>query len=424
MLTSTDKPIYDVEVEQAILYCLLHFPATREHLKDIGINDFYNKPHQDIFAHIRDNPELDVKVIPERIKADKHYIHALTATSLESSFDKYLTALKRYSARRKLKEIGHNIEVKAVEDREPLSVIDWAKGNLEKIDTGKRGLISTQQSEIDEQFIKYIEYENQKIIRTGFPTLDAEIGGLFGGTFTGIGGVPKCGKTTLMLNMAREACIQGKKVLVVSLEMSENDIQAKLVSRITGIDTRHLRGIAHKNDETAMRAIMNASAEIAEYNLYRIGRKGVSVADIDGEIDNLGGVDIVFIDYLQKLTPTNRKEAKYNQVTQLSNDCSMLALKYNIPIVFIASINRQHVGRNDGKPTINDFRDSGVIEYDVTAALLLYKNEDEGMTELNIAANRFGPSNHVMRLKFMPEKSMFGELDLQTTTPRRDVNGE
>lgn len=420
---SIDKPIYDLEVEQAILYCLLYFPATRDHVKEISITDFYNQPHRDIFTYIKENPRLDVKTVPEKFKKDKHYLNVLVATSLESSFDNYFTALKRYSARRRLKEIGYQVEIKAVEDREPLSVVDWAKGNLEKIEVGNRGLISTQQSKIDEQFIEYIEFENDRIIRTGFPTLDREIGGLFGGTFTAIGGVAKSGKTTLMLNMVRSACVQGKKVLLVSLEMSENDIQAKLVSRITGIDTRNLRGIAHKNDDNVMRAIMKASAEIAGYNLYRVGRKGVSVADIDNEIENLGGVDIVFIDYLQKLTPTNRKESKYNQVTQISNDCSILALKYDIPVVFVASINRQHIHRSDGRPSPNDFRDSGVVEFDVTSALLLYRNEGEDITELNIALNRYGPSQHVIRLKFMPEKSMFGELDLQSATPRRDING-
>ena len=414
MLINKDKIIYDLEIEQSVLYCLLHFPNTRESVKAIKVSDFYNSFHGRVFEYIKENPDLDVRTVPEKLKRDHQFTSIIANSSMQFNFLTYLEGLKRYSARRKLKRMGHDIQIKALEDRDPRSIIDWSMQGLPKIDTGKKSLISTQQSDIDEQFIKYIEFENEKIIRTGIPTLDREIGGLFGGTFTALGGVPKSGKTTLMLNMVQSACKQGKKVLLVSLEMSENDIQAKLVSRLTGIDTRHLRGIAHKNNEKSMQAIMNASAEIAGYDLYRIGRKGVSVLDIDQEIDNLGGVDIVFIDYLQKLTSANAKESRCNQVTQLSNGGSLLALKYDIPVVFVATINRQHVHRSDGRPTINDFRESGAIEYDVTAALLLYRDEDSEVTELNIAANRYGPSQHVVRLKFFPEKSMFGELDRRT----------
>jgi replicative DNA helicase len=206
--------------------------------------------------------------------------------------------------------------------------------------------------------------------------------------------------------------MQGKKVLLVSLEMSVTDIQAKLVSQITGISTSELRGITHTKDEAKIKKIIEASAEIAQYKLYRIGKKGVTVADIENEILNLGGVDAVFIDYMQKIKARNLSEARHIQVEQISNDLSMLALSQDIPVVAIAILNREHVHRSDGRPSLADFRGSGVIEYDVTSALLLHRNEDEDVTEMIIAANRYGggSGDSAIRFRFVPEKSRFYEI--------------
>jgi len=194
--------------------------------------------------------------------------------------------------------------------------------------------------------------------------------------------------------------------------MSVTDIQAKLVSQITGISTSELRGITHTKDEAKIKEIIEASAEIAQYKLYRIGKKGVTVTDIENEILNLGGVDAVYVDYLQKIKPSDPSAEGHVKIEQICNDLSMLALSQDIPIAFISILNRGSVQHSDGRPRLSDFKGSSAIEYTVTSALLLHRNEDEDLTEMIIAANRYGggSGDSAIRFRFVPEKSRFYEI--------------
>ncbi len=405
---------HDNDIEKTILYSLIWFRSVRKQISKIVEEDFYYDEHKKIFNHLA-----------EYVKADKDFdihtlkLHAQAKTAiaildmhvLETLWDEYLAKLKQVSATRKLEMIAYHTKTKILEKKSPAEIRKWLIDTVSEVDDSTGNIISSQQTEIDDEFMAYIETDTKNIIRSGFAKLDREIGGFFAGSFVAIGGLPKTGKTTMMMNMVRSACKQGKRVLLVSLEMGVTDIQAKLVSQITGISTSELRGITHTNDDDSIRRIMHASAEISEYKLYRIGRKGLSVADIENEIKNLGGVDIVFVDYLQKLKARNLTEARHSQIEQMSNDLSMLAISQNIPVVFIAILNREHVHRSDGRPSLSDFRGSGAVEYDVTSALLLHRNEEENVTEMIIAANRYGEGGgSAIKFKFEPEKSRFNEV--------------
>lgn len=205
------------------------------------------------------------------------------------------------------------------------------------------------------------------------------------------------------------------------------EVQTKLVSELTGISTKIIR--SGVSDTNLLQRIFNASSKIAEYRLYRMGNEGSTVVDIENEIKNLENVDVVFIDYLQKIKPLDSKRSRYEQVTQISRDLKIIATKFNIPVVSVASINRSFVDRNDKKPRLSDFRDSGNVEYDIDVALLLYRRaqfEDSPysgddlteeqkkanlkfnqISEVIIAKNRYGKSNISIDMQWQPEQSRF-----------------
>ncbi|GAI82460.1 unnamed protein product, partial [marine sediment metagenome] len=180
--------------------------------------------------------------------------------------------------------------------------------------------------------------------------------------------------------------------------MPYGEVTSKLVSELSGVSTTVIRG---KNIPIEiLQKILNCCSKISEYNLHYMGKEGPTVADIENELFILGGVDIVFVDYLQKILPSYGKCSRYEQITQISRDIKFLATKFNIPVIAVASINRAFVIRKSKRPQLSDFRDSGNVEYDIDVALLLYrksqfedvKEEEKQLAEIIIAKNRYGRS--------------------------------
>jgi replicative DNA helicase len=109
----------------------------------------------------------------------------------------------------------------------------------------------------------------------------------------------------------------------------------------------------------------------------------------------------VFIDYLQLLEADG--STLYERVTAISKQLKSLAMELDLPIVALAQLNRAAEHRG-GAPGLADLRDSGAIEQDADAVILL--SEDElGRLVMSVQKNRQGALG-----------SLTGELSRSTMT--------
>ena len=103
-----------------------------------------------------------------------------------------------------------------------------------------------------------------------------------------------------------------------------------------------------------------------------------------------------------------------------------MAKKLDIPVVLVASINRESIKRLDGRPQLSDFRDSGKIEFDLQCAFLLYRasqykqDADESEAELILAKNRQGYGNAIFEMEWEPEKAMFSRITKKERKTKHD----
>jgi len=410
----------DNGIERAILYCLLHSGQARESIGKIDEVDFEIVENRDLFlklqSHIKNCDIFDLLTVPGEIKTNKSFLDLFGQDNiLVSNFPVYLEGLKEYSARRKFEKIAYDITVMTQQGDNPLEIKSKAIKKIEEIDIRLDKKIMCI-SEVDLALDEYYEKEDTKVIKTGFGKLDMQIGGLYKGSLYAIGGVPAVGKTTYILNIINNICRQGHKVLMVSLEMPYREVEGKLISELSGISTSRIRNFDNEKDEKIVDKIKEARTEIYKYQLYFIGSNGLYTYEIEEAIKNLGEVDIVFVDYLQRV---NTKEGKdrYEKISKISSELKTLATKYDIPVVAIASLNRAYSERANKEPALSDFRDSGNIEYDLDVALLLYREaqykEDAPIDKAKviISKNRYGASNISINLKFEPERSKFYERE-------------
>lgn len=227
---------------------------------------------------------------------------------------------------------------------------------------------------------------------TGFQKLDEKLdGGFLGGNLIVLGAISSLGKTTFALQIADQIAAQGNDVLIFSLEMSKNELNAKSISR-NGFKLTHLnmkkpkpytigqsdrdlftmsdilRGRVGKLGEDKRKLFDEALAETAKLNdhLYIIRDNDVDLdkiaAIIQAHIDAGKMRPFVIIDYLQILKA--REEARTSDKRLLTDDdvnrLKDLAVKTDVPILLISSFNRNSYLE---PVSMGSFKESGTIEY-------------------------------------------------------------
>src|SRR5204862_3144985 len=85
------------------------------------------------------------------------------------------------------------------------------------------------------------------------------------------------------------------------------------------------------------------------------------------------GLRLVVIDYLQLIDPENRRDPRQEQVAQISRRLKFLARELGIPVIALAQVNRASEDRQDHKPRLADFRESGSLEQDADTVTILHR---------------------------------------------------
>ena len=127
------------------------------------------------------------------------------------------------------------------------------------------------------------------------------------------------------------------------------------------------------------------------------------------------GVEIVVIDYLQ-LVSGDAGHGKNYEIESITRGLKGLAKDLNIPVVLLSQLSRECEKRDDKRPWLSDLRDSGAIEQDADLVMFLYRpayygeKDQEGITELDIAKHRNGPTGRI-KLRWHEKTTRFFNLE-------------
>ena len=113
---------------------------------------------------------------------------------------------------------------------------------------------------------------------------------------------------------------------------------------------------------------------------------------------------LVVIDYLQLIKPNMKLRSRYEQITEISGELKVLARTLGVPVLCLAQLNRGTETRADKKPMLADLRDSGAIEQDADAVILLHRPDmyyaeeertDNVQVKVNVAKNRHAATGEI-----------------------------
>lgn len=251
-------------------------------------------------------------------------------------------------------------------------------------------------------------------VPSGFPRLDEILGGGFirSGLYI-LGARPAMGKSTFAVNLADN--IDGS-VLLVSLEMSPEQLTAKRVARLTGIPAgKLLRGAVTDED---WQKIALANSALSEQGVFINSRYGLTVPQIQLLAQSVPELRAVIVDYLGLIQPATRGGNTYENISAISRELKLLAISLSVPVICLCQLSRSVESREDKRPRLSDLRDSGAIEQDADAVLFLWRdgrNETpptDGnplLAQLDVAKNRHGATGET-QFSFWMRTSTFKEI--------------
>ena len=261
--------------------------------------------------------------------------------------------------------------------------------------TQDKGLV-TKSETLQEAAARVIDDldNSPRFIPTPWPALNEVIGGLRPGAFYVIAARPGVGKTLLGLQLAQGIASPEKPAAFFSFEMNAEELATRALSSKTGINIGAIdrRTLTEKQKETLALAFKELSQ-----SLHLIATPSREVTQLRPALrairSNSGGkLGAVVIDYLGLMEA--KGSSIYEKVTAISGQLKSLAMELDIPIIALAQLNRKAEER-PGAPGLADLRDSGAIEQDADAVLML-SNDDSGRLVVTVQKNRQGPQGYLL----------------------------
>lgn len=442
---------YSIELEKQVLGAMmLEKSAFGRCVKIIEKDVFYRSHHQQVFEVIsemwHDNEPIDITTV--YLKMLKKGIDVLDG--FDTAY--YVTVLTKHVTGTAHLEYHALLLRQMYVDREIISITSTSpKGEgfkaVKEIEDRLRKLrdkvIIDDFKGIDEILTNLHSHmdsvSNKELsgITTGFKNLDRITGGLQQGGMYIVAARPSVGKSAFMGKMVFQAAAKGVKVGIVSLEMTDNQIAARLSSLVSEIDYWRI----YRNrliDQSQKDFLYEKINELSRFPIMISDATGVNISDIKAKVARLmqrGQLDILFIDYLQLLDPEqgNKNYNREQEVSKISRGLKLCAKDHNIPIVVLAQLNRGSELSGDKKPKLHHLRESGSLEQDADGVIFLHRdfmsgiktNDDGGNTEneadIIIAKWRDGEVTEY-KVGYDGPKMKFYELDQPAFKPISDYN--
>ena len=212
----------------------------------------------------------------------------------------------------------------------------------------------------------------------GFTDLDKLTGGLQKSDLVILAARPAVGKTAMSLSMAYNAAHKGHSVAIFSLEMSKEQLAARLLSMDAAIDQSKLRTGFLNDDEWERLSI--SVGELSKSNIYVDDTAGITLVEMRSKARRLmmdHGFSLLIVDYLQLMQGSGAgrgHENRVQEVSEISRGLKALARELNVPVLALAQLSRAVESRTEKKPQLSDLRESGCLAGDT----LIYL-PDEGV---------------------------------------------
>lgn len=390
--------------------------------------DFYRPAHELIFDAIAALDEAgepaDAITVADHLErtgnlgrvGGQAYLHQIvTATPTAANAGYYADIVAERATLRRLAAAGTRIVQMAHGDgdRDVDEMVDIARAEVDAAANGRDSIVDPEADL--EAAIAALEDDT-----AGIPTPWAELNRILAGWRPGdlyyVGARPGTGKSLVGIGAALDVAYRGKHAAVFSLEMSKVELYHRMLSQIGSVSATHiLRRQLTDDDWTRVAKAADKIRELVPAMLTVDDTAEITPAHIRSICRTLSrrhDLGLVVVDYLQLMTSGRKSESRQQEVTSMSRALKLLAKELRVPVLVLSQLNRSSEHRTDRRPTMADLRESGSLEQDATAVLLLHRDVEAApdVLEVNIPKHRHGVSNVTVKLGWEAHYSRIGDL--------------
>ncbi|TSC69543.1 MAG: replicative DNA helicase [Parcubacteria group bacterium Gr01-1014_56] len=434
-------PPQNTESEKALLGALMIRPEGMSEAVDVLSDDaFYSEKHRIIYRVMlglwqRSEP-IDVESVRAAL-SDKKQLEAIGGVSYlaelvgdvpaASNARHYASLVQKKFMLRSLIDAGEYIAELGFDESDDLEeTLDKAEKKIYEVtSTPSLSKFTSLRESLQDAWARLEHLHEHKDelrgIRTGFKELDNMLAGFQKSDLIILAARPSMGKTTLALDIARQTAIHHKTTVgIFSLEMSTQQLVDRMVAAEAKVNSWNLR-TGHIKEQEEFAKIHDAYDRLSHAPIFiddQPGNNILKMRSVARRLKRESGLDLIVVDYLQLLAPTNARagDSLVQQVTEISRSLKNLARELDVPVLALSQLSRA-VEQRRGRPRLSDLRDSGSIEQDADVVMFIHRedkmsdNTDRpGVAEILIEKHRNGPTGKV-ELYFDEKRTTFTSLD-------------
>lgn len=209
----------------------------------------------------------------------------------------------------------------------------------------------------------YSRQEPKGLVRTCISKIDESSGGLWPGLTTVLASRPAMGKSTVALNVAVNAALTQRKVLLVSLEDPKRSVMWRLMSRLGRVNVQKITQARLSQEE---RNRLDGARDIFNNLPLWIDDTGVMNSDKIRSLamrhKDQNGLDLLIVDHLGHVNEDAK--SMYEATSKAAKTLVQAAKEMDIPLLLLHQLNRDSTKRESEnyEPKLADLRQSGEVE--------------------------------------------------------------
>lgn len=400
--------------------------------------DFYQKEHVFIFEAIHDlrtaRKTIDVVTVADQLQKNStldvvggtDYLYELSSFLLSTATcGEYAKIVKEKAVLRNILKVSQGIIGDVFEQKDTIHILDAIEKkifDLTQVKTSDsilhiKDILSTRIEDYME-IVDNPEMVHGRKVYANYHAIDEKLAWFKPWELIILAARPSMGKTAFAINLLTNIAVQQKKsVAIFSLEMGAEQIVDRILSTIAEIPMYKItKGNLDAEDFSKMGEAIEL---LGDTNIFIDDKSSANVPELKSRLRRLKiekWLDFVIIDYLQLMNGTMFLWNRVQEISEISRSLKELARELEVPIMALSQLSRAVEQRIDKKPQLSDLRESGAIEQDADAVIMLHREDyydpdtdRKWETDVCIRKNRNGAVGEVW-LYFQADIMKFREV--------------